>query len=83
VELTPWRSDATRTTPIGSKGPEADLASYLTREAAEQASPRAIETQAHVAELNKLGCDHGQGYFFSKPLAGKHVHRFYWSEHPE
>jgi diguanylate cyclase (GGDEF)-like protein len=28
-----------------------------------------IETQTHVAHLTALGCDFGQGYFFSKPLS--------------
>ncbi|WP_420715514.1 EAL domain-containing protein [Cupriavidus sp. D39] len=26
------------------------------------------ETQKHVTHLKSLGCDFGQGYFFSKPL---------------
>ena len=27
-----------------------------------------IETEEQLAQLKKLGCDHGQGYLFSKPL---------------
>jgi len=27
-----------------------------------------IETESQLAELRKLGCDHGQGYYFSKPM---------------
>jgi diguanylate cyclase (GGDEF)-like protein len=32
-----------------------------------------IETQQQLAELVELGCDIGQGYFFSLPLAGNEV----------
>lgn len=28
-----------------------------------------IETAEHLARLRQLGCSHGQGYFFSKPVA--------------
>ena len=27
-----------------------------------------IETEAQLAALRRLGCDHGQGYLFSRPL---------------
>ncbi len=27
-----------------------------------------IETAEHLARLRELGCDYGQGYFFSKPV---------------
>ena len=32
-------------------------------------TPEGIETTAHLAQLRALGCEFGQGYFFSKPLA--------------
>ena len=27
-----------------------------------------IETPAQLAELREMGCDHGQGYLFSRPV---------------
>ena len=30
-----------------------------------------IETQTHYLTLKELGCEYGQGYFFSKPLSSK------------
>lgn len=35
-----------------------------------------IETSAQLAELKKLDCKHGQGYFFAKPLAAAKVDEF-------
>jgi EAL domain-containing protein (putative c-di-GMP-specific phosphodiesterase class I) len=32
-----------------------------------------IETADQLAHLRALGCDHGQGYFFAKPMAGDRV----------
>ncbi|MCB1024783.1 MAG: EAL domain-containing protein, partial [Acidobacteria bacterium] len=32
-----------------------------------------IETQGQMAELLKLSCEFGQGYYFAKPLAGEEI----------
>ena len=29
-----------------------------------------IETTAQLSQLNDLGCEFGQGYYFAKPLSG-------------
>ncbi len=47
-----------------------------------------IETEQHVDLLKTMGCDHGQGYYFSKPVPteafGKLlVDKGLWIEHPE
>lgn len=34
-----------------------------------------IETQQQLEELQKLGCEFGQGYFFSKPIAAPEVEK--------
>ncbi|MGK7917143.1 MAG: EAL domain-containing protein [Prochloraceae cyanobacterium] len=34
-------------------------------------TPEGIETTVHLAQLRALGCEFGQGYLFSKPLAPK------------
>jgi EAL domain-containing protein (putative c-di-GMP-specific phosphodiesterase class I) len=31
-----------------------------------------VETAAQAAMLQKLGCDFGQGYFYSKPVSARH-----------
>ncbi len=36
-----------------------------------------IENQAQFDRLRYLGCDFGQGYFFSKPLSSQSVYRFF------
>jgi len=39
-----------------------------------------VETQQQLEWLQKLGCEFGQGYFFSKPLAAADIERLYLSE---
>jgi EAL domain-containing protein (putative c-di-GMP-specific phosphodiesterase class I) len=31
-----------------------------------------VETIEHLKLLRELGCDYGQGYYFSKPLPARH-----------
>jgi len=35
-----------------------------------------IETQEQLAHLRRLGCEYGQGYFFSKPLEARNAEMF-------
>ena len=35
-----------------------------------------IETAAQLEALHKLGCTHGQGFYFSRPIAAEHVERY-------
>ena len=32
-----------------------------------------IETRDQIVELRKLGCDHGQGYYFAKPMSSSAI----------
>ena len=41
----------------------------LARNLGWTSSPEGVETAEQVTRLRALGCDYGQGYFFSKPLA--------------
>jgi EAL domain-containing protein (putative c-di-GMP-specific phosphodiesterase class I) len=38
-----------------------------------------IETAEQFEQLRALGCDHGQGYYFAKPLQAGSVQSFLWS----
>ncbi|MBE9041862.1 EAL domain-containing protein [Oscillatoriales cyanobacterium LEGE 11467] len=38
-----------------------------------------IETTQQLEQLQKLGCEFGQGYLFSKPLAAAEIERLYFS----
>ena len=40
----------------------------MSRATGKQTIPEGIETATQVAELRRLGCDSGQGYFFSRPM---------------
>src|SRR3546814_10515648 len=47
-----------------------------------------VETQQHIAELKRMGCDMGQGFIFSAPLPAEEAeklirtsHRFRSEEH--
>lgn len=43
---------------------------HLARNLGMQVVAEGTETEAHVELLKSLGCDFGQGYFFSRPLTG-------------
>ena len=40
----------------------------MSRATGKRIIPEGIETATQVAELQRLGCESGQGYFFSSPL---------------
>lgn len=42
-----------------------------------------IETQAQLGVLQQLGCDHMQGYLFSRPLATEAVTALLWQHRTE
>ncbi len=42
-----------------------------------------IETEAQFGVLQQLGCDHMQGYLFSRPLATEAVTALLWQDQPE
>ncbi|MBS1813798.1 MAG: EAL domain-containing protein [Acidobacteria bacterium] len=47
---------------------------HLSRNLGMQVVAEGTETEAHVETLRSLGCDFGQGYFFSKPLSNAAAH---------
>ena len=48
----------------------------LTRDLGIDAIAEGIETAEQLAQLRALGCEYGQGYFFSKPLDGEAAGKF-------
>jgi EAL domain-containing protein (putative c-di-GMP-specific phosphodiesterase class I) len=42
-----------------------------------------VETQAQLGVLEQLGCDHMQGYLFSRPLATDAVTALLWQHQPK
>lgn len=46
---------------------------HLARNLKMQVVAEGTESEAHVEHLRSLGCDFGQGYFFSKPLAAEDI----------
>ncbi|MGH2634922.1 MAG: EAL domain-containing protein, partial [Actinomycetota bacterium] len=42
-----------------------------------------IESDEHLRELRRLGCDLAQGYWFAKPMAGADMERYLAGESDE
>jgi EAL domain-containing protein (putative c-di-GMP-specific phosphodiesterase class I) len=48
----------------------------MTRNLNIKVTAEGVETRSQLEELRKLGCDLGQGYYFSRPLAASSVPQF-------
>jgi EAL domain-containing protein (putative c-di-GMP-specific phosphodiesterase class I) len=56
---------------IGQEGENAEISSTITTMAHNlgmQVIAEGIETSAHLRILKEMGCEYGQGFYFSKPV---------------
>jgi len=42
-----------------------------------------VETRGQLNILQGMGCQYGQGYFFSRPLAAADFERYWWRHRPQ
>jgi diguanylate cyclase (GGDEF)-like protein/PAS domain S-box-containing protein len=54
----------------------------LARKLNKLAVAEGIEDEEQLAELKLLGCDYGQGYYFSRPVPAAEAEKLITSEHP-
>lgn len=48
----------------------------MSRATGKRVIPEGIETEAQMQALLELGCDAGQGYFFSRPMKVRHFNQW-------
>jgi EAL domain-containing protein (putative c-di-GMP-specific phosphodiesterase class I) len=64
---------------LGTPGADADLVGTIVSLAYRlqlDVIAEGVETAAHVAQLQALGCEYGQGYYFARPMPAAEASSF-------